>query len=442
MSAPRESSPLRRAVRKNLGAVLILSTISVAGILTTGYLLIHERVTLPFVPTYDVEADLVNANGVAPGLGQPVTVSGVRVGSIVAARPINGRARVTLRIERKQLPHVYADARASLEPVTALNDMQLVLDPGGRSHRLLDDGGIIDVARTNSPVPWDRVTRALDSDTREFLVSLAASLQRGTAGRGGDMRAAMEALLPTAKDVRRVSAALAARRRDTAELVHELARLMPAAANDQKLGRLTTGLDATLTAIGNQTAPLEQTLSNLPAVLRKTRGTLARAGDLADAVVDVTPRLVPQVKAAPATLRAFGELSADAAPVLKRLRPVIRTAAPLVGQAARALANLSASMPALTQVGQVMNYTLNEYNYNPEKTTDGVPASYEGGLWGLAWTIHNLDSTFSLGDANAFSGRAQFLLNCAQLTQTADISALFYALTGKRNVCPTGTGAR
>src|SRR3712207_7284392 len=56
----------------------------------------------------------------APGLGQPVEVAGVKVGTISDARLSGGRALVTLEIERHQLAAVHRDARVALQPVTPL----------------------------------------------------------------------------------------------------------------------------------------------------------------------------------------------------------------------------------------------------------------------------------------------------------------------------------
>ena len=61
-----------------------------AGLASAVYILSQERLQSPFASSYTVSADFAGVAGVAPGLGEPVNVSGVQVGQIGGARLQDG----------------------------------------------------------------------------------------------------------------------------------------------------------------------------------------------------------------------------------------------------------------------------------------------------------------------------------------------------------------
>ena len=69
-------------------------------------MLIHQRVSLPFQNVYPVSVEFADASGIGTGEGEPVNVAGVKVGQVTGVRLADGRARVTLQIERHLVPRV------------------------------------------------------------------------------------------------------------------------------------------------------------------------------------------------------------------------------------------------------------------------------------------------------------------------------------------------
>ena len=228
----------------------MLATIAVVGTAAAVAVLLDERLPNPFSDTYDVSVELSAANGVVPGYGQPVNVAGVPVGTISGARAQGGQALITMAIRRSRLPHVYRDATAALEPVTPLKDMELELNPGhppparsGRAGANYDPGGRQHLAgRARGPARRARRRHA------DLLASLISSLGTGTAGQGQNMRRLLVALGPTAHQTREIATALAARRAQIAQLVHNLAMVTRAASQDGRLAQVVQAGDATLRA--------------------------------------------------------------------------------------------------------------------------------------------------------------------------------------------------
>ncbi|HYF26045.1 MAG TPA: MCE family protein, partial [Baekduia sp.] len=121
-------SPRRRIQLRFLAVLAVLGT---TGLAATAYLLVQQRAPNPFDDVYEVRAEFTSADAIAGGLGQPVNVVGVEVGQVTGVDLVDGRARVTMEIDRGKVPRVHADATAVLEPITPLKDMQIALDPGG-----------------------------------------------------------------------------------------------------------------------------------------------------------------------------------------------------------------------------------------------------------------------------------------------------------------------
>src|SRR3954451_22887223 len=123
---------MKRAIRDHSGdfaAVLVLVLIA-AGV--GGYILSNQRLRFPFIQEkpFQMKAAFSTAQAVAPGQGQTVRVSGVRIGDISKVSLEDGRAIVTLDIDRKYKDMLHTDATALLRPKTGLKDMFVDLMPG------------------------------------------------------------------------------------------------------------------------------------------------------------------------------------------------------------------------------------------------------------------------------------------------------------------------
>ena len=110
------------------------------GLGATVWELIHQRVSLPFQNVYPVSVEFADASSIGTGEGEPVNVAGVKVGQVTGGRLADGRARVTLQIERHLVP-------ASVERIgrpginNSTKDMQIALDRGRPPAKPMPEGG-------------------------------------------------------------------------------------------------------------------------------------------------------------------------------------------------------------------------------------------------------------------------------------------------------------
>ncbi len=375
-----------------------------------GYILVNQRLSLPFRDTYAVKVEMSTVPGLEPGLGQPANVAGVKVGIIKGVELKDGRAIVELEINRDKLPRVLDDASATLVPNSPLKDLQMELRPGRPPAKELPDGGLIPISRTAPPIDSDELTNALDADTRQFFNVLVASADQGLKDRGEDLRALFASLGPTAKDLQTVNGALAERRTELRRLVANLAILTRrVGARDVELARLVESGSATVQALASEEAALRESVRKLPGTLRTATRALGSVRRFSQELEPTARALRPAARLTPSALRAALPLLQEATPILRdRLRPLVREAQPLARDLTPTTTDLSAVTPSLTTSFQVLNYIVNTLAHNPE-------GKEEGYLFWTAWFAHNGMSFISNDDSNGAFWRGLLNFDCDSL---------------------------
>ncbi len=126
--------------------------------------------TNPFANPYEFKAVFNDVNNLKPK--SPVRIAGVDVGKVLKVEPVEsgkGAAEVTMQVDDKGLP-IKKDAELKIRPRIFLEGNFFVdLEPGSPSGEELDDGGVIPVTQTASPVQFGDLLTALQRDTRSDL---------------------------------------------------------------------------------------------------------------------------------------------------------------------------------------------------------------------------------------------------------------------------------
>ena len=446
---------MRRALRGHLRDVLTITAVAILGIAVAGVIVSQERLRLPaWVPLvgtdfYTVDAELQTAQAVTPGQGQTVNVAGVPVGDVGDVRLENGRAVVEMRIRRRYAP-IYRDATVLLRPRTPFKDMYLALDPGSRRAGRVPEGGRISVAGTLPDVNLDEVLASLDTDARSYLSVLvnaggeALSDPPGRTGQSAsqDLREALKRFEPSLRSARRITGALATRRRNLRRVVHNFQLLATELGRaDADLVRLVEGSDATFDALAAQASRLRESVRLLPATLERSEATLRTAATLASDLGPAVRQLRPAARALAPTMRELRPFLRETTPVIRRrLRPFARDVRPTVRTLRTAAGDLGAATPRLERTASFANDLLDRLAYNP-------PGSEEGYLFWAAWANHLGGSIFGLQDAHGPVRRGLFLLSCPSLAVLDQLKATNPSLRtlvellgapGTNQVCTTG----
>jgi phospholipid/cholesterol/gamma-HCH transport system substrate-binding protein len=360
------------------GLVVLASTVG-------GYILSHQRVSFPWQEKISYRADFEEAPGVAPGQGQEVRIAGVPVGEITKADITgDGRARLTLSL-KKRYGTLYANSRAFLRPKSQLNEMYVLLDPGGKPAKVLEPGSVIPLAQTTRPIQLDEVLSNLD-DRARTAGRIALEESDAALARPGVIPPDLEAGDATLLALRPVMEALDTRREKIARLVTAFADIATAAGEDDvRLARMLDSARETLDTLAARDADLDATLRQLPGFGDDLR---TASGAVSNLATQLNPTL-DGIKAAsdrlPGALAGMSGVADRLDRTIDLARPVVDGARPLTADLRPLLAS---ARPALADT-VAWSHRL-----------DPVTGNVVGHLSDLTAFIYQGNSVFQLEDAN------------------------------------------
>jgi phospholipid/cholesterol/gamma-HCH transport system substrate-binding protein len=417
---------MRSAIRKHLRdffAIVVL--VLIAGFVGL-YVLAHQRTTLPgWVPIFGKEVftlkgEFSTAQAITPGQGQTVDIAGVQVGEITQVDLVDGRAIVTMQLDKKYDHRVHPNATMLLRPKTGLKDMIVELNPGTTAGGpAVKSGYTVPVSNTLPDVNLDEILAVLDGDTRTYLQMLLNGAATGLNGNGGNLAQVFRRFEPTARDTAKITQLLAQRRQYIRRAIHNFGVFTNAlAARDQQLGTFVDSSNQVFQRFAHQDANLQRTIALLPSALRDTSTALAQAKTFADEAGPALAALRPGARALGPSLVATRPFLRDTTPIIQnQLRPFTRVATPIVKELRPAASEFADATPNLTTTFEVLNAFLNGLAYNP-------PGGGEGYLFYLAWLNHISNSVFSAQDAGGPIRRGVVVVPCGSVTGVNAIKRL------------------
>ena len=431
------------AIRKHLRDFIAVAALMLIALIAGWIIVQQQRLRVPVIEErpFELKAEMTTAQSVTPGQGQTVRIAGVRIGDIQKVELEDGRAVVTMAIDRKYVP-IYRDATVLLRPKTGLKDMFMEMDPGSKSAGEFDEGGMIPVANTLPDVNLDEVLEALDADTRGYLRMLLTGGGQGLKGQGKNLGQVLGSLGPINRSLANLNREVATRRRNLARLIHNLNVLFEAIGDkDQQLQALISNSNAALGAIASQDPAVQRAVDLLGPTLRTARSALTdlnvMARELGPAFNGLRPfaRNLVKVNSSLTKLanQTTGTIRNDIRPFVRAARKPIRDLRPAAREFADAAPDLTTLAKKINRLGDMTAYnpvvagTTNEKSGDgPVQNTDEPPGTAdrdEGYLFWLGWLAHNGNSVFQTQDAHGVYRRLYATVSC----QTA-ITIIFSAL--------------
>jgi phospholipid/cholesterol/gamma-HCH transport system substrate-binding protein len=427
---------VRRQIKKQAGVFVAILFLFVGSMGVAGYILSNQRFYLPaWVPVigtdfYEVEAELPTAQAVVPGQGQTVNVAGVKVGEVGEVRLENGRAVVNMQIKDEYKP-IYRDATILLRPKTGLKDMILALDPGTPESGELEEGGRVRVANSLPDVNADEILSALDGDTRDYLRILlhdAGTALRDDGGREdiapvraepgpsrtadgqgapADLRETFKRFEATARDGKKLTEALAKRRRNIKRAIHSFQQISTElATRDEQLAELVDSANANFSAFADEEAALREALQLFPGTLSQTATTLRDVDALAVELGPALEGLRPFARELAPSLRLQRPFLRETTPIIRdQVRPFARDVQPTVRDLRTATEDLAPVSPRLTRSFKVLNAFFNTLAYDP-------PGNGDSFLFWSGWAAHAGALLSNVQDAHGPMIRGVVLLSC------------------------------
>jgi virulence factor Mce-like protein len=260
--SPRRGQAALTASPVLVGAVTVLVTIVAV------FLSYNANSGLPFVPTYDLKANLPNAAQLVKGF--EVRIGGARVGFISKIEPKrrpggSAYAQVTMKLD-KSIEPVPADSTLLVRPRSSLGLKYIELTPGeGRMG--LPAGATIPVRQARpAVVELDDLFAMFDDKTRVGSRNSLDGFGGGLAGRGQDINTAIAAFVPLLTDLEPVARNLSDPDTRLNRFFASLARASEEAAPvAEEQASLFVNLDTSFTAFASIARPfLQETISESP----------------------------------------------------------------------------------------------------------------------------------------------------------------------------------
>src|SRR5215210_2284044 len=304
--------------------------------------------SIPFRSHYEVKAAFKSANNLKPA--SPVRIAGVEVGKVTKIeRDSKGAegALVTMEIKDNGRP-LHRDASFKVRPRIFLEGNFFVDVTPGTSGKEVAKNHIFPVNQTATPVQFDQLLTALQTDTREDLKLLLREYAAGLKGRGAKgFNASIKYWKPAYRDSAIVSEAMLGEREHDLSGYIDRAGVVAGALdrNRQQLKDLVTNFRQTAGAFARENTNLESAIAELPRTLRAAQPALAAlnasfpglrgfARDLRPGVrssgptIDVSMPLLRQLRGLVSKKELRG-LAADLRPTIPSLARFTQQAVPL-----------------------------------------------------------------------------------------------------------------
>jgi len=248
-----------------IGAATLLVTVVAV------FLAYNANKGLPFVPTYELTAEVPNADQLVKG--NDVRIGGTRVGAVSEITPKahpNGRvtALLTMKLQTKIKP-LSKGTTVLIRPKSALGLKYVELTPGPKSEKALADGATIPLKNaTPTPVDIDTVFNTFDYKTRRAGQKNLVNIGEILAGRGVDLNLAINDLAPLFDNLLPVAQNLADPKTRLRPFIDALGRfsaqVAPVAETQAQMFR---NLDTTFFALAGVKGFIQESISKGPATL-------------------------------------------------------------------------------------------------------------------------------------------------------------------------------
>jgi virulence factor Mce-like protein len=305
-----------------VGAVTVLIAIIAV------FIAYNANAGLPFVPTYDLKADV--PTGAKLVEGNEVRAGGFRVGVVDRITPRIVRkkdgktesiAQIDMKLD-KVIEPLRADTQIAVRPRSALGLKYVQLTPGSNG-RTLAAGSRLGLRNSREGLELEDVFSTLDETTRDNARAATQGFGDAFAGRGPDLNTAIEALNPLFLNLTPVAKNLNDPDTGLNQFFRQIGK---AAAQVAPVARtqavLFTNMADTFAAISNSPAALQQTIEKSPGTIdTAVRSFRVQRPFLAD-FADLSRRLRPAARELPRSLPKINAALKVGTPVLVRTTPL------------------------------------------------------------------------------------------------------------------------
>jgi phospholipid/cholesterol/gamma-HCH transport system substrate-binding protein len=278
---------------------------------------------LPFVPSYELNAEL--PSGAKLVKGNEVRVGGFRVGVVKELTPevrmVNGERRAVavakLGLDKKIEP-LARDTTLRVRPRSALGLKYIELQPG-TGKATYQTGDTIPVKQASEPLEFEDLFSTFDADTRPHLQNATEGFGDSFAGRGQSINRAIEALNPFFRSLTPVMRNLADPDTELDQFFLQIGRASAQAAPVARTQALLfTDMADTFAAISASPTALQDTIEKAEPTMATSIASFRVQRPFLTDFTDLSHRLRPAVAELPRSLPAINSAFKVGTPVLPR----------------------------------------------------------------------------------------------------------------------------
>jgi ABC-type transporter Mla subunit MlaD len=327
----------RSGIQGVASSPVIVGAVTVLVVLVAVFLAYNANNGLPFVSTYNLKAQVPNANALVKG--NEVRIGGARVGVVKSVVPVqlgDGRVAAELRLSlEKSVEPLPVDSTMIIRPKSPLGLKYVLISPGN-SETGFEPGDTIPLAASRpEPVDIDQFFGMFDEPTRGSIQRNLAGFGNALAGRGPQINNAFVALRMLAESSQPTLANLVAPSTGFGDFWRALealsATVAPVAAEQASM---FVALDRTFAAFARVSRPyIQETISKGPETLdsvtadlpalrpffRSSARFFAALRPGARALADTSPTIAAALRAGVPALNASPALNAQLPPTADAL---------------------------------------------------------------------------------------------------------------------------
>jgi virulence factor Mce-like protein len=313
----------RRGQASVAASPVLIGAVTVLVALIAVFIAYNANAGLPFVPTYDVKAELPSGGKLVRG--NEVRVGGFRVGVVdditPAVREVKGVRRSVavahLKLDKKIEP-LAKDSKLRVRPRSALGLKYIELQPGTSKETWIR-GDTIPVKNASEPLEYEDLFSTFDRDTRPAIQSSASGFGDAFAGRGQSLNRAIEALNPFFEALTPVMENLSHADTELDQFFLQTGRAAEQVAPVARTqAELFTDMADTFAAISRDRRALQETIEKGPATMDVSIASFRVQRPFLGDFAELSRRLRPAARELPRSLPAVNRALAVGTPVLPR----------------------------------------------------------------------------------------------------------------------------
>jgi virulence factor Mce-like protein len=302
---------------------VLVGAVTTLIVIVSVYLAYNANTGLPFVPTYNLRAELPNSANLV--LGNEVRVGGFRVGIVdkmgTGTKTIDGHpqsiAVLRMKLDKKVEP-LPTDTRVIIRPRSALGLKYVELSVG-QSERTFRNGDTIPLANAQPTVEFDDLLNTFDFETRQNAQDALRGFGDAFASRGADLNTAIQNLAPFFRYLAPVMANLSDPGTQLDEFFRQIGRASAQVAPVAEVqARLFGEMADTFAAIGRDPGALRATIEKGPPTLDTAIASLSVQRPFLADFADLSRRLVPAARVLPTALPRLNRAFRVGTPVVRR----------------------------------------------------------------------------------------------------------------------------